>query len=123
LWRKIHNYEKMLSVSFIFMILAFVVALFATNVSMYALIFFLFGIGLDGLNISGMNLVIEIAPEDKRPTYTALQTNITSFGLFFPILGGVLLKYFQSYTLIYSLSIGLLALGLFLSFKLKSNPL
>lgn len=117
LWRKIHDYEKMLSLSFVFMILAFVVALFATNIYAYALIFLLFGVGLDGLNISGMNLVIEIAPEEKRPTYTAIQTNITSLGLFFPVLGGVLLKYFDSYDLIYSLSVLLLSLGLFLSLK------
>lgn len=121
IWRKIHNYEKMLSLAFVFMILAFIVALFADNTYTYALVFLLFGVGLDGFNISGMNLVIEIAPEEKRPVYTALQTNITSIGLFFPILGGVLLKYLESYQLIYILSIVLLVLGLLLSLRLKSN--
>ncbi|WP_331775043.1 MFS transporter [Sulfurospirillum sp. 1612] len=119
IWRRISDYEKMLSLSFIFMILAFVIALFADNVYTYGAIFLLFGIGFDGLSISGMNLVIEIAPEDKRPIYTALQTNITSIGLFFPILGGILLKYLGSYQLIYSISIVLLCLGLLLSFQLK----
>ncbi|MCD6432630.1 MAG: MFS transporter [Sulfurimonas sp.] len=119
LWRKIHNYEKMLSLSFVFMILAFVAAIFAENVYGYAVVFLLFGIGIDGLSISGMNLVIEIAPEDKRPIYTALQTNITSTGLFFPILGGVLLKYLDSYNLIYILSIILLSVGFILSLQLK----
>ncbi len=121
LWRNIHNYEKMLTLSFTFMILAFIIALFATTVYEYAFIFLLFGIGLDGLSISGMNLVIEIAPEEKRPTYTALQTNITSIGLFFPIFGGILLHYFESYSLIYSLSIVLLLTGLLLSLKLKTD--
>ena len=121
LWRRIHNYEKMLSLAFVFMILAFVVALFADDIYSYALVFLLFGIGLDGFSISGMNLVIEIAPEEQRPLYTALQTNITSVGLFFPIVGGVLLKYLQNYQLIYILSILLLVLGLLLSLKLKSN--
>jgi len=121
LWRKISNYEKMLSLSFIFMIVAFVIALFADNVYAYGVIFLLFGIGLDGLNISGMNLVIEIAPEEKRPIYTALQTNIVSIGLFFPILGGVMLKYLGSYNLIYGLSIILLTIGFILSLKLKEN--
>ncbi len=119
LWRKIDNYEKMLSVSFIFMILAFVIALFATDVYTYALIFLLFGVALDGFNISGMNLVIEIAPEDKRPIYTALQTNIVSLGLFFPVLGGVILKCVGSYSVIYILSIVMLAVGLYVSSKLK----
>ncbi|MEA3331842.1 MAG: MFS transporter [Campylobacterota bacterium] len=119
IWRKLHNYEKMLSLSFVFMILAFIVAIFAENVYSYAIVFLLFGVGLDGINISGMNLVIEIAPEEKRPIYTALQTNITSVGLFFPILGGVLLKYVESYNLIYILTILLLSLGFILSLQLK----
>jgi MFS family permease len=119
LWRKIHDYEKMLSLSFLFMIAAFIIALFATNIYTYALIFFLFGIALDGFNISGMNLVIEIAPEEKRPVYTALQTNISSLGLFFPVLGGVILKLVGSYTMIYLLSILLLGIGFYISTQLK----
>ena len=119
LWRKIHDYEKMLSLSFLFMIAAFMIALFATNIYVYALIFFLFGIALDGFNISGMNLVIEIAPEEKRPVYTALQTNISSLGLFSPVLGGIILKYVGSYMVIYFLSIGLLLWGFYISRQLK----
>jgi MFS family permease len=119
LWRKIHDYEKMLSLSFLFMIMAFVIALFADSVYVYALIFLFFGMALDGFNISGMNLVIEIAPEDKRPIYTALQTNIVSLGLFFPVLGGLILKFVGSYIVIYSLSIVLLALGFYISRQLK----
>jgi len=65
-----------------------------------------------------MNLVIEIAPEEKRPIYTAVQTNIVSFGLFFPIFGGVLLKFVDSYSLIYGLTILLLSLGLWVSLRL-----
>ena len=119
LWRRIANYEKMLSLAFGFMILAFVVALFAESLYSYALIFLLLGIGLDGFSNSSMNLVIEIAPEAKRPIYTALQTNLVSFGLFFPILGGVLLNYLESYTLIYGLTIALLSLGFLVSLRLK----
>jgi len=121
LWRKISDYEKMLTLSFVFMILAFVLALFADSLWLYACIFFLFGVGIDGFSISGMNLVIEIAPEEKRPVYTALQTNITSLGLFFPVVGGVLLKYFGSYTFVYGISIVLLTLGFVLSLALKGT--
>jgi MFS family permease len=122
LWRRISNYELMLSLSLSFMIIAFVIALFAENFYSYALIFLLFGIAFDGFKISDMNLVIEIAPEEKRPIYSALQVNITSLGLFFPILGGVILTYVQSYTFIYLLTIGLLVLSLYLSLKLKDIP-
>ncbi len=121
LWRKINDYEKMLSYGFLFMIIAFTIALFADNVYWYALIFLLFGVALDGFSIAGMNLVIEIAPEAKRPIYTALQTNISSLGLFFPILGGVILKFVGSYTVIYLLTIVLLGIGLFVSLKLKRS--
>jgi MFS family permease len=110
-WRRISSYEDMLSWSFLLMITAFVVALFAENFLTYAVIFLLFGMALDGLSISGMNLVIEIAPEEQRPVYTALQTNLTAIGLFFPVLGGVLLKYTESYTFVYLLSIVLLFIG------------
>ena len=101
------------------MIIAFMIALFTTNIYTYALIFFIFGIALDGFNISGMNLVIEIAPEEKRPVYTALQTNISSLGLFFPILGGVILKFVGSYDVIYLLTIFMLSIGFFISKQLK----
>ena len=121
LWRRISDYEKMLSLAFIIMILAYTVALFANNIYSYFAIFLLFGIAIDGFSIAGMNLVIEIAPEDKRPIYTALQTNLSSFGLFFPILGGLLLKGFSSYSLVYSLSIAILLAGLVVSLKLKDK--
>ncbi|WP_458699458.1 MFS transporter [Sulfurospirillum sp. 1307] len=120
-WRKIHDYEKMLSLSFLFAILSFVVALFANNLYMYASVFLLFGMAIDGFSISGMNLVIEIAPEEKRPTYTALQTTITSFGLFFPIIGGVLLRYVSSYSFIYLLTIILLSVGYFFSRRFEKR--
>lgn len=119
LWTRIDDYEKMLSLSFVFIIAAFVIALFANNVYGYGLIFLLFGIALDGFSNSSMNLVIEIAPEEKRPVYTAIQTNITSIGLFFPILGGVILKFVESYTAIYLLTIVLLSAGFLLSIRLK----
>ncbi len=120
LWRRIHDYEKMLSLSFLFMIAAFVLALFASSVLMYAMIFLLFGVALDGFNIAGMNLVIEIAPEEKRPIYTALQTNIVSLGLFFPVLGGLILKFVGSYSVIYGLSIALLIIGFLTAIRLKT---
>ncbi|HHH19065.1 MAG TPA: MFS transporter [Campylobacterales bacterium] len=117
LWRRIERYEQMLLLSFMFMIAAYIIALFADTLYWYGAIFLLFGIAIDGFNIAGMNLVIEIAPEEKRPIYTALQVNITSLGLFFPILGGVILSLAGSYTLLYMLTILLLIVGLFLSFR------
>jgi MFS family permease len=121
LWRKIDHYEKMLSLAVALYVMAFTIALFAQSPYAYAIVFLLFGMGYDGISISGMNLVIEIAPEDKRPIYTALQANITSLGLFFPVLGGMILKYFGSYTAVYLLTVGLLLLALKLSFTLYTT--
>ncbi len=87
LWRRMDDYEKMLSLSIAVMIAAFGVALFCHGAWCYGLVFLLFGVALDGFSISGMNLVIEIAPEEKRPVYTALQANITSTGALFPCAG------------------------------------
>ena len=121
IWKKIHDYEKMLTLSFVFMIVAFIIALFAKSAFSYALIFFIFGMGLDGNKISGMNLVIEIAPEEKRPIYTALQANITSLGLFFPVLGGIILKMIDNYQFLYIITITILAIGLYKSRHLKES--
>ena len=117
IWRKMKDYKLMLKLSFIFAILAFLIALFANTPIMYAIIFLFFGFAMDGFSISSMNLVFEIAPEDKRPIYTALQSNITSIGLFFPILGGVILKY-MGYNVLYVVTIIFIALGLFLTKRL-----
>jgi len=114
IWRRIKNYKFMLQLSFIFAIISFLIALFANNIYLYAIIFFLFGLAMDGFSISGMNLIFEIAPEDKRPIYTALQSNITSIGLFFPILGGFILKYL-GYNVLYIFTILMIALGLYLT--------
>ncbi len=120
IWRRISDYEKMLTLAFLIASLAFFVAIFANNVYLYMIVFLLFGIAIDGFNIAGMNLIIEIAPEDKRPIYVALQTNLSSFGLFLPILGGVILDFVGSYNIIYAITIFLLLLGAFVSIKLKS---
>jgi MFS family permease len=120
LWRRISNYELMLKLAFIFMILAYVVALFANTITSYFIIFLLFGFAIDGFSIAGMNLVIEIAPEEKRPIYTALQTNLSSIGLFFPIVGAAILK-FGNYNYVYIATIITLSFGLYISSKLKES--
>jgi len=119
IWRKMNNYHLMLQLSFIFAIISFIFALFANTPLFYGIVFLFFGLAMDGFSISGMNLVFEIAPEDKRPIYTALQSNITSLGLFFPILGGFILKY-TNYEVLYFITIFMISIGLFQTKKLKS---
>lgn len=100
----------------------FAIALAFINTSLYGymFLFFLVGTAMDGNRIASGNLILILAPEEKRPVYNALQTNIVSFGLFFSILGGVILT-LSSYTFLYSFTIGFLLLALVLSFKLQDE--
>ena len=94
-WKKLSpEYKKIIIFAYLSITAAFVVAFFAKNAFLYALVFFLIGFAMDGFKISGMNLLFEIAPEDKRPIYVALQNNLTSIGLFFAIPGGFILEKF-----------------------------
>ena len=104
--------------AFVLMILAFIVALFATSAIGYGLIFFIFGFSQDGFKNADMNLVLEIAPEDKRPVYVAIQSTIVSLGLFFSIPGGFVLSLY-GYDALYLLTIAMLILGTYFTLLLK----
>jgi predicted MFS family arabinose efflux permease len=120
-WKKLApHYKKIILLSYILVITALIIALFADNVLSYAMIFFLIGFAMDGFKISGMNLLFEIASEDKRPIYVAIQNTITSIGLFFAIPGGIILKYF-GYNVLYIFTICMLLIGLFFATKLKAE--
>lgn len=93
-------------------------AFVANSLLVYALIFFFIGTALDGNRLASGNLILIIAPEDKRPIYNALQSNITFIGIFFSIFGGIILQY-TSYTFLYSFTIFWLFVALLFSFKLK----
>jgi MFS family permease len=101
-------------------IFAITLAFFASSLYMYMFIFFIIGASTDGKRISSSNLILILAPEEKRPVYTALQTNIVSFGMFFSIVGGLILNY-SSYSFLYSFTIILLVISLVLSSRLKDS--
>ena len=99
-------------------IVAIIIAFFAHNLLAYMVIFFIVGAAIDGNRIASGNLILILAPAQKRPTYVALQINIISFGLFFSLLGGIILHFF-GYTTLYSITIIMLLLSLSFSFKLR----
>ena len=101
-------------------IVAISLAFVASTLYMYMAIFFIVGASMDGNRISSGNLLLILAPEEKRPVYSALQTNIISFGMFFSIFGGIILT-FTSYSVLYIFTIICLLVSLFLSFKLKDE--
>jgi len=105
-------------ISFILMIAAIFMSLVANTIYFYYVIFFIAGAGIDGFRLSFSNLILIIAPEDKRPVYVAVQNNITSLGMFFSIPGGLLVSSFgYNFTAIFTIS--LLIIGFFYSFRLK----
>ena len=72
-------------------ILALVIAAFAPVVYAYYVVFLLMGVASTGLMVSDLTLVVEFAPEAKRPTYMGLARGI--WGPFIgvaPILGGII---------------------------------
>jgi len=101
-------------------ILAIFIAFNASSIYEYMFIFFIIGGAIDGNRIASGNLILALAPPEKRPVYVAVQMNIISFGLFFSLLGGILL-HFSNYTLLYSVTIVMLFLSLYFSFKLKDS--
>jgi len=120
-WKKLApRYKLIIMLAYFSMILAFIIAYFANNAFMYFAVFFLIGFAMDGFKIAGMNLLFEIAPEDKRPIYVALQNNLTSIGLFFAIPGGFILKYF-GYDVLYIFTIVMLLIGLYFATRLKAE--
>lgn len=120
LWKRMtSNYVRMMQLAFALMITLFFLALFASTPFAYVFIFLLFGIARDGFRNADMNLILEIAPEEKRPVYIAIQSTLTSVGFFFAIPGGILLEMF-GYPALYILTIMILSLGLFLTQKLHA---
>jgi MFS family permease len=99
---------------------AIALAMIANTLEMYLVIFALLGAATDGTRLAAGNLILIIAPEEKRPTYAAIQMNITSFGFLFSLLGGVIL-YQTSYSFLYSITIVLLTVALVLALGLKEE--
>ncbi|MEA3331402.1 MAG: MFS transporter [Campylobacterota bacterium] len=99
-------------------IIAMLIAFNASSLYAYMTIFFIVGAAIDGNRIASGNLILALAPAEKRPVYVALQINIISFGLFFSMFGGIIL-HFSNYTLLYNITVAMLLIALLFSFKLK----
>ena len=93
---------------------------FAFNIWHYYLIYFFIGASIDGFRLAFNNLILIIAPDEKRPVYVAIQNNISSLGLFFAIPGGLILKAFD-FKFLATVTIILLIVGMILSLFLKKQ--
>ncbi len=101
-------------------LIAILVAAFASSLHEYMLVFFLIGAAADGNRIASGNLILILAPSEKRPLYVALQINLVSFGMFFSIVGGLIL-HVSNYTMLYTITSLVLSVSFFTSLKLKDE--
>lgn len=109
-----HANKAIVIISFILSMLTMLLAFIGGSVWIYGMLFFLIGGAIDGFKLAFGNLIIMIAPQDKRPIYLALQSNLTSIGLFFALPGSAILMLF-SYKLLYLITFIVLAWGLYLA--------
>ncbi len=105
-------------VSILLQITAIIMAVVSTSLYEYMVIFFLIGAAIDGNRIASGNLILALAPPKKRPVYIALQVNVLSLGMFFSIVGGIVLQFF-SYDVLYSVTLVTLFAALIYSFRLQ----
>ena len=103
-------------------ILAITLAWNASSLYEYMVVFFFVGASIDGNRIASSNLILKLAPAEKRPVYIALQMNIVSLGMFFSIIGGIILQ-FLDYDVLYSSAIITLLIAFYFSFKLKEEAI
>lgn len=99
-------------------ILANMGAIFAESLWHYGIIFFLIGSSIDGMRLAFSNNILIISPEPLRPVYIALQSNLTSIGLFFAVPGALILDTF-GYTVLCSFTLIILVIGMITARNLK----
>ncbi len=107
-------------ISFLFSIIAISSVFVANNIYVYYAIYFVSGAAIDGFRLAFSNLILIIAPDEKRPVYVAIQNNLSSVGLFFAIPGGIILKSFN-FNALAIITLSILFLGLVFSFGLKKQ--
>lgn len=120
-WLSSKNRNKcVILISFILAIGAVALTFIADEFWYFYIVYFLVGAAIDGFRLAFSNLILIISPEDKRPMYIAVQNNLSSVGLFFPILGGVIYNSFD-YSELSIFTFILLIFGLGISFFLKKE--
>ena len=121
LWGKLSSIGKnrlIVLLSFSIMISAIFITVISSSIIYYYVAFFIIGAGMDGFRLAFSNLILIIAPEEKRPVYIAVQNNITSLGMFFSIPGGALISWL-GFEIVGVATVVVLTIGLIMSFKLK----
>ncbi|MEW6685482.1 MAG: MFS transporter [Candidatus Edwardsbacteria bacterium] len=77
------------------------------SIYFFSLIFLLQGAIISGISLGHNNLIIEIAPHSKRPTYIGFMNTLLGPAMLLPALGGIIVELFSlkilfSFTLLFS---------------------
>ena len=91
--------------------LAFTIAWLAPTEQWFFLVFFLLGINLAATLVSGLMVVFEFSPPEKRPTYTGLtNTSVGVASMLGPLIGAILALLGYNWLFMVSALLSMLAL-------------
>ncbi|MCK4787268.1 MAG: MFS transporter [Desulfobacteraceae bacterium] len=85
---------------------------------LFILLFAVIGFFVAGRLIGKTNFLLDIAPPKERPLYLSVNGTLNIPVMLFPLLGGIIVQHI-SYTFLFIVTILVILVGLFLSFKLK----
>jgi MFS family permease len=86
--------------------------------ALFILLFAVNGFFIAGKLIGTTNFLLGIAPPKERPLYISVNGTLNIPVMLFPLLGGIIVQH-VSYTFLFIVTILLILVGLFLSFKLE----
>jgi len=87
-------------------------------------IFFLLGVTIQGIWLGLPNALLDISPEEKRPTYVGFMNTMTAPVLFLPIIGGLLIDYISFNILfIFSLLASIIAFYFAMKLNIERHPI
>lgn len=110
------NNPRIVLISYLLMITAVLLSVIGNHYFYYAILYLFSGAASDGFRLAFNNLLFDIAPENKRPVYIAIQNNLTSLGLFFAIPGGLFISLF-GFNVVAFFVLSVLILGMALTIK------
>ena len=90
--------------------LAYVIAGLAAAAPLYYLVFFLLGVYVSAMIVSGLMIVLEFVGSEQRPTYVGVTNSVIgAINLVIPLFGGWLARFSYDYLFAFSAAVGLLA--------------
>lgn len=98
----------------------FGVAAFDTQVLFFSLTFLCNGFATSGMYTGRMALVLDLAPEDKRPTYTSFMNTLGVLQGLLPVLGGFLAAWF-SFGLVFMVGLCFLPPAILLAHRIQEK--